>query len=75
MSIYEGLGPALHLDGPVAQIPLKGQCHEIFNTFLSKKSTWTPYEQEKTVLQIFHFCEHIHKKRVSAESTTKLTPC
>ena len=28
---------------------LKGPCHEIFNTFLSKNSTWAPYEQAKTV--------------------------
>ena len=28
---------------------LKGQSHEIFDTFLSKNSTWDPYKQAKTV--------------------------
>ena len=29
---------------------LKGQCHETFHLFLSKNSTWAPYEQAKTVV-------------------------
>ena len=31
------------------------QCHKIFDTFLSKKNSWAPNEQEKT------FCEAIRK--------------
>ena len=35
-------------------VPLKGQCHEIFNHFLGlEDSTWAPYEQAKTVLRNF----------------------
>ena len=26
-----------------------GQCHEIFEPFISKNFTWAPYEQEKSV--------------------------
>ena len=41
----------------------KGQCHEIFQTFLfdKKNFTWAPNAQAKTVLQNFSFREDICK--------------
>ena len=54
---------------------LKGQCHEIFDHFFCfKGSTWTLYEQMKTVREFLGFREDIREKRVSALSTTMLTP-
>ena len=47
----------------ITLISLKGQCLEIFsNFFLSKKSTWAPYEQTKTVLQTFSFLQSYSQK-------------
>ena len=37
------------------QLSLKGQCHEMFDPFYKKNSTWFPYEQAKTVSQKFSF--------------------
>ena len=49
---------------------LKGQCHEISETFFvdKKNSTWAPNEQAKRVSQIFHeyiSLQKIAKKHVS----------
>ena len=53
------------------EIYLKGQCHEIFDTFLSKNST--SYKQTKQFSKIFSFCENIRKRRLSVKSMTMLT--
>ena len=43
---------------------LKGQCHEIFDSFFSffKDSTWAPYEQAKTVSRTSSFAVHVEKE-------------
>ena len=43
---------------------LMGQCHKIFDTFLSKNSTQAPYELAKTVQQIFFVFAKIFSKNV-----------
>ena len=42
---------------------LKGQCHEIFDTFLSKNSTWTPYEElgKNGFAKFFVFTKYLQK--------------
>ena len=38
-----------HIRNFFFQLPIKGQCHEIFAICLTKNSTWAPFEQAKTV--------------------------
>ena len=61
----------------VKQVHLKGQCHEIFDTFLSKSSTWAPYAQAKTIFQncLFSWKMCVRADMVSEWSLTTLTPC
>ena len=41
---------------------LKGQCHEIFDNFCLKDSTWAPYEQTKTVSRTFSYSSKFNSK-------------
>ena len=47
-------------------LPLKGQCHENFDHFLLKDSTWPHMNRQKWFFKLFRFCEDIREKRVSA---------
>ena len=57
---------------------IKGQCHEIFNTFLNKKPPGLHMNRQKRFCEFFRFREDIREKgvyedTVSALSMTKLT--
>ena len=54
---------------------LKVQCHEIFDLLLLavKCSTWAPYEQSKTVSQVFQFVAYYITKFAICMSKTMLT--
>ena len=66
-------GRNLNDTSTVQYYSLNGQCHDIFDTFLTKKSTQAPYKNKQKCLfflESFRFRKAICEKRVSASSAT-----
>ena len=55
---------------------LKGQCHNILDTFYKKKTPPGPHtNRQKRFCESFRFRKDIREKRVSASPTASLTRC
>ena len=57
-SLVAGLQMFVNLSFEFVLCALKGQCHKIFDTFLSKNSTWAPHEQAKLFVKNVCPCSH-----------------